>query len=180
MSGWERYVNPVAIEPSFDVPAHIKLMLEKAQLPMDKDGLLMLQQNHKKQLDYFKETEMELRNLCIKFLFPTKKEGVNTVELGGGYTVKAGIAFNYRLDGDNNKIEDVLDDITKIGNEGAFISDRVITWTANFHVAEYRKLQDDASKGNQTAVSILNKLEQILTITDKAPTLEVKAPKNTK
>lgn len=169
--------NPViSVEPRFEAPPHIVAMMQAAKVPLDKDGLLQLQQQHKKELDKYKESEMELRKLCAKWFVPKPEEGVNNVDLGNGYTAKIGINYNYKLDESNDKIEEVLDRIAKIGNEGAFIADRIVTWTPNFHVTEYRKLQEDAEV-TATAKAILKELEAILTITDKAPTLEVKAPK---
>lgn len=173
-------VQPLAV-PVFDVPEHILELLKTANLPLDKDGLLMLQQHHKKQLDYYKETEMELRKLAVKFIVEKPREGTNTVDLGGGYVAKAGISYSYELDADNETIEATLGRIARISNEASFIADRLITWTPKFQLTEYRKLQDDVNSNDSiisgNARAVLKELEAIITVKDKAPTLEIKAPK---
>jgi hypothetical protein len=108
--------------------------------------------------------------------FPNANEGTNTVELGNGYELKAGIKYNYKLD-ENPKVEAGLDAIEKIGNQGKFIADRLVSWTPNFQLTEYRKLQEEAKEGSKDAQEILKIASSFLTITDAAPTLEIKAPK---
>lgn len=181
---WDKtVVVPQPIAPAKPtIPPHIQTLLANENLSVDKDGLLMLQQRHKHLLDYYKDSEMELRKLCIPFLLEKPKEGVNNVELGNGFTAKVGIAYNYKLDESNEKIENTLETVARISNEAGFIADRIITWEAHFHVGEYRKLQEDAESTDAmisgNARSILKALEAVLTITDKAPTLDVKEPKS--
>jgi len=105
---------------------------------------------------------------------------MNTQDLGNGYQLKAGVKYNYNLDSDNNKIEDALLRIGKVSNEGPFIADRLISWTPNFLLTEYRQLQESAQAGSPQAKEMLKIVGEILTITDAAPTLEIKQPKGKK
>lgn len=121
-----------------------------------------------------KEAEMEMRKYVVKRAFPKPDEGINNKDLGNGYKLKAGIKFNYKLDNDNDKIWNALDTIAKIGNEGSFIAERLISWTPNFLLTEYRALQENNTEQSKQILNIIN---SVLTITDAAPTLEVKEPK---
>lgn len=146
----------------------------------DRDAVLLEWQRLKDQLAKLKEIELEFRKYVVKRNFPNPDEGTNSLELGNGYTLKAGIKFNYKL-ADNDTVEKGLEDIAKIGNQGAFIADRLISWTPNFLLTEYRQLQEEADKGSADAKAILNIIATFLTIDDKAaPTLEIKEPKGKK
>lgn len=151
--------------------------LLSAKLPLNSDGLLMLHQTLKAQLDHFKEREMTYRKVTAKVLVPNAHEGMNTVELGNGYQAKVAVKYNYKLDSDNDKIWEGLDKIKALGNEGSFVSDRLVSWQPNFLLTEYRQLQEDAEKGSQFAKDALRVIEGFLTISEAAPTLEIKEPK---
>lgn len=159
------------------IPQDILQRLKKEKLPPTADGILMLWQKTKDALASAKADEMDIRKLAVKIYVPNPQEGMNNVDLGNGFTLKAGVKFNYNLDKDNKKISAVLDEIAAIGNEGPFIAERLISWTPNFLLTEYRKLQDEADNGNNNAKVILKIIGKVLTITDAAPTLEVKEPK---
>jgi hypothetical protein len=157
----------------------IKKALEHYKFPLNKDGMLMLHQKAKSQLIFWKETEMEYRKVCVAFLVPEpqKHEGMNTVELGNGFQAKVQVKLNYNLDSDNDKVWDGLDKIKALGNQGPFIADRLVSWTPNFLLTEYRQLQEDAEKGSEFAKNALKIIESFLTITEAAPTLDIKEPK---
>lgn len=143
---------------------------------MTQDELLVRHEQLKADLEKAKATEMELRKYIVKRAFPNPTEGVNTIELGNGYQLKAGVKYNYKL-ADNDTVERGLEKIVRIGNSGAFVADRLISWTPNFLLTEYRALQEQAAQGSVEAKAILNEVNSFLTITDAAPTLEIKAPK---
>jgi hypothetical protein len=143
---------------------------------MTRDEVLLEWERLKTLLATAKEQEMEYRKYVVSRAFPNANEGTNTVELGNGYELKAGIKYNYKLD-ENPKVEAGLDAIEKIGNQGKFIADRLVSWTPNFQLTEYRKLQEEAKEGSKDAQEILKIASSFLTITDAAPTLEIKAPK---
>lgn len=147
---------------------------------MTQDQLLVAWDNLKAVLTKAKENEMEYRKYIVGRAFPDAQEGTNTIELGAGYELKAVKKFNYRLDTDNEKIEAALERISKVGNQGQFIADRLVSWTPNFLITEYRNLQAQADDDSKEAKEILRIINEILTITDGAPTLEIKAPKGKK
>lgn len=143
---------------------------------MNEDQLLMEHKKLQDDLSSLKEKEMELRKYIVNRAFPQKTEGMNTKELGNGYELKATVKFNYKLS-DNDVVEKTLQEIAAIGNEGAFVADRLVGWTPTFYKTEYNKLIDDAAAGSETAKKILKLTENMLTITDAAPTLTIKEPK---
>lgn len=146
---------------------------------LDQDALLMTHKQMQDDLSALKAKELELRKYIANRAFPTKEEGTNTLELGNGYELKAVVKYNYKL-ADNEIVEKTLEEIAKIGNEGPFIADRLVSWTPNFLKTEYTKLQEDAAGGNENAKKILKLTEIMLEITDAAPTLTIKAPKGGK
>lgn len=120
-----------------------------------------------------KEREMEFRKYVVSRAFPNATEGTNTVELNNGYALKANIKYNYKL-ADNKIVEDTLDKIAKVGNQGSFIADRLVSWSPSFLLTEYRKLQEDKTEEGKT---ILKLVTEMLTIEEAAPSLEIKSPK---
>lgn len=145
---------------------------------LDRDQLLMEWDKLKKAVEAAKLEELDMRKYIVKKAFPNANEGMNNQELGNGYQLKANVKFNYNLV-DNNTVEKCLDEISKIGNQGAFIAERLVGWTPRFLLTEYRKLQEEAEISVE-AKQILDKVSEMLVITDAAPTLEIKAPKDKK
>lgn len=134
---------------------------------MNEDQLLMEHKKLQDDLSALKEREMELRKYIVNRAFPKKEEGVNKRELGAGYTLKATIKYNYVLDSDNDKIDAALEKIAKVDNEGSFIADRLVNWKATLSVSEYRRLDPKYKKI----------IDEVVTINDAAPTLEIVEPK---
>jgi hypothetical protein len=146
---------------------------------MDRDTLLMEHQKLKDDIDKLKEREMELRKYIVNRCFPNKQEGTNTLALGAGYELKVGVKFNYKL-AENKIVENCLDKISAIGNQGSFIADRLVSWSPSFLLTEYRNLQEQAKKGDKSAIEILKICSEMLTIDEAAPTLNIKEPKKVK
>lgn len=146
---------------------------------LSEDQILMLWKEKQEAITAAKNEEMELRKHIVDRAFPDKHEGMNNKDLGNGYTLKAGVKFNYTL-ADNDTVEKGLDTIAKIGNQGAFIADRLVSWKPNFLLTEYRALQEESEKGSIDAKAILKEVTKFLTIDDAAPTLDIKAPKEKK
>lgn len=143
---------------------------------MNEDALLLLWQQKKEAIEIAKAEEMDLRKYIVKREFPKPNEGMNTKPLGeNGYQLKASIKYNYNL-ADNDKVEECLNHIAALGNEGPFIADRLVGWTPKFHLTEYRTLCEAKDKGDERSIKILNIINEMLTITEAAPTLEIKAP----
>lgn len=146
---------------------------------MNEDQLLMLWQDKKAAIERAKEEEMELRKYIVKREFPKPNEGMNNKDLGNGYTLKANVKYNYNL-ADNDTVEMVLHKISNMGNQGSAIADRLVSWKPSFLLTEYRQLQEDKEKGSKFASDCLDAINEMLTITEAAPTLEIREPKGKK
>lgn len=140
------------------------------------DQCLMHWQSLKDALSAAKDAELEFRKYVVSREFPQPKEGMNTKDLGGGFQLKAGIKYNYKLP-DNEAVEAGLKKIENLGNDGPFIADRLVSWTPNFLLTEYRQLQEDASKGSKFATDALAVIHEFLVITEAAPTVDIVEPK---
>ncbi len=149
---------------------------------LDQDGMLLLWKRSKETLDHWKALEMEWRKICAAFLVPepTRHEGMNTVPLGSGYEAKIGIKYNYKLSNDNEIVWAGLDKIKALGNEGTFIADRLVSWSPNFLLTEYRQLQEDAEKGSAFAKDAIRIISEYMTIEEASPTLSISEPKKKK
>lgn len=169
--------TPTIEKPEW-LTSEIEAQLKLNNYPVNKDGMLMLWKEWQHHLKEAKELEMQYRKICTAFLVPAKTEGTTNVELGKGYTAKVVNKYNYNLNGDNDKVWSTLDKISAIGNEGKFIADRLVSWTPSFLKTEYTTLQEEADKGNPTAQQILKIVnDELIVITEGAPTLEIKEPK---
>lgn len=146
---------------------------------LNQDELLFKHQKMKEDLEVLKAHEMELRKYIVSRVFPKPNEGMNTLELGAGYELKATVKYHYNLDASNDKIEAALDRIAKIGNRGPIVAERLISWTPAFLLTEYRLLQEEKDTSAE-AKAILQIVNEILVITDAAPTLAIKEPKKGK
>lgn len=146
---------------------------------MDRDQLLMLWQQRKDAIEKAKADEMDLRKYIVSRAFPDAKEGMNNQELGNGYVLKAGVKYNYNL-ADNDTVEATLDKLSNLGAAGSAIADRLVSWKPSFLLGEFRQLQEDKEKGNKFANEALNIIYEMLSVTEAAPTLEIKAPKSKK
>lgn len=140
------------------------------------DEVLAEWEGRKTLLATAKEREMEFRKYVVSRAFPNPTEGTNTLELNNGYALKANIKYNYKL-ADNDTVEKTLDRIAKIGNNGPFIADRLVSWSASFLLTEYRDIQEEAEKGSIEAIAILKEINNMLTIENAAPSLEIKQGK---
>jgi hypothetical protein len=146
---------------------------------LTEDQLLLEWDNIKKIIETAQAQEMELRRYIVARAFPNKQEGMNSKELGNGYKLKAAVKYNYNL-ADNDTVENCLAKVAALGNQGPFIADRLVSWKPSFLLTEYRQLQEAKEKGEQFAIEVLKAIEPMLTITDAAPTLEIKEPKGKK
>lgn len=129
--------------------------------------------------------ELELRNNVSKVLFPTPKKGTQRFNLGDGYAVKLVYKLNFKLGdaertnaaGDkipvNVQVEELMDEIEKLGNEGAFLVDRLIKTKYELSESEYAKLDES----NPTHKAIKAMIDKLLTITPATPALEFEEPK---
>ncbi len=141
------------------------------------DDLLVKWQYLKDQVEAAQAAELDMRKYIVSRAFPDKHEGTNTQELGNGYALKAVVKYNYNLDPDNKKVEEVLDKIATIGNQGSFIAERLVSWKPSFLLTEYRELQKEKDEGSEIAKAIIAEIHKVLTISEAAPSLKIKAPK---
>ena len=146
----------------------------KPKEEMTRDELLLAWQASKDAVERAKATEMELRKFIVAKAFPDATEGTNKQELGNGYELKAVVKFNYKLDPDLQKIRQAASAIMAIGNQGAFIVDRIFKWKCDFALSEYRKLEEADTNDTREIKKIV---DSVLTIDEAAPTLEIKEPK---
>lgn len=119
------------------------------------------------------ELERNLRAQVMAAVFPNAKVGTNNFDLGRGYTLKAVKKLNYKID--DSRIDDAVEAIEALGNEGAFLGGRLVRFKPELATGEYNKL--DAT--NPTHVKIKALIDGVLTITDGSPTLEITKPKTT-
>lgn len=143
---------------------------------LSNDECLVRWQELKNAIDTAKAQEMEFRKYIVTREFPKPEEGTNTKELGNGYALKAVVKYNYNL-ADNDTVESTLDKLSKLGNAGSAISDRLVSWKPNFLLTEYRQLIEDKEKGSQFADEALTIINSMLTITEAAPELKIVEPK---
>lgn len=139
-----------------------------------RDRLLLAWEASKTALDAAKAAEMELRKVCAAVNFPDAKEGTNRVELGNGYHLKMVRHVDYTFSGVAlDKIEDAEDAIAAIGNEGAFLVERLFKWSVEPVKGEYKKLDP----ANPTHAKIKAIFDKVLVTKDGAPKMEIEAPK---
>lgn len=143
---------------------------------MNEDALLLLWQAKKDAIETAKAEEMELRKYIVKREFPKPVEGTQRKELGNGYELKAVIKYNYNL-ASNDVVEECLDHICTLGNEGSFIADRLVSWKPSFLKTEYNALLERKDKGDERAIKILEIVNKMLTVSEGAPTLDIIEPK---
>lgn len=167
MSNWGAPIAQAPAELKPDTPEWIA----------ERDRLLSVWEAAKDTLARAKESEMEARTAVTKFAFPTPKEGMNNLPLNNGYTLKMGHKLNYNITAPNAKIEEAEDAAEKIGNEGAFLFERAITWEPKFSLSEYRKIEEGAKEGLPTHTKVKALVDSLLEIKPGAPSLEIKEPK---
>lgn len=171
-------ITPQPISATVDaaVIESMRKRLTIENLPLSGDGILMLWERTKTILTNAKNDEMSIRKVAVKVFVPQPREGINTVDLGGGYQLKAGVNFSYTLDSDINKVSEIHAQIATYGNYGHIIAPKIFKFSADLVLSEYRLLEEDASTYPEIA-AIKKLVDSVLTKTDKAPTLDIKEPK---
>lgn len=142
---------------------------------LSNDNLLAQWEHAKQSLDNIKANEMHLRKAVSKRFFPKPEKGTQRMSLQNGWALKLVHKLNYNLP----KYEDVKAAQLKIralGNEGTFLADRLVKFSADLSVSEFNKLNDQCKEGNGTAIAAMKVITDILTITDAAPELKLEAP----
>jgi len=140
-----------------------------------RDQLLVHWREAKEALEKAKEAEMFLRKRVVDFAFdPNKQSGTENVDLGNGYKLKAVKKLNYGfIKNDENKldkaaIDKALAKIEKDGAVGELIAERLVKWTPDLSLSEYKLLSD-----KHKAI-----IDSVIVTTEGSPTLEIVEPKN--
>lgn len=116
-----------------------------------------------------KDLEMLLRKAVVT-AFPFDidvKEGTQRIPLANGYELKVVKKQNYNLNNKEGATDKALTLFEQSSPEAAFIADRLVKWSPELSITEYRLLTP----------AQLKYFENVLTITDGAPALELVEPK---
>lgn len=141
-----------------------------------RDYLLMFWQNSKVALERAKEIEMDARKAAVDFMRDPAKAGTTeNVALGNGYSAKMKTPVNYNFvkteDGAKiNKlaIEKALQKIEKDGEVGELIAERLVKWTPDLSLTEYKLLSEKHRKI----------IDEVIITSEGTPMLEIKEPKS--
>lgn len=127
--------------------------------------MLLEQQQAAKQAKFYAERDKELRGMIYGMAFAGLEDGkTHNQPLGKGYILKGKRDIRYKVDA--NLADAALDELTALGNEGPFVAERIIKWTPELSVSEYKKLTPA-----QKAI-----IDKVVTTTPGLPTLEIKEP----
>lgn len=146
----------------------------EAEFIAERDARLVKWDTAKKALDAAKEEELKLRKEAVLFLHDPSQAGkTENVPLGNGYVAKTKTPVNYgwvkNADGraDKAKIEKALQKIEKDGDAGELIAERLVKWSPELSLTEYKQLSDKWKKI----------IDEVIVTTDGTPTLEIVEPK---
>lgn len=160
------------------IPAEVIARLKAKNYPQDHIGVMMLWDEVKKTIVAATVDEMFLRKIAVKATFTAPAEGTNRQSIGNGMDAKAVVKYTYTLKSPDEKrnvidaVDDTIDNMRKISNEGVFIAERIFKWSCDISVAEYRKLVEDA-KDDPTAAKLFAEVQKVLRVAEAAPTLEI-------
>jgi hypothetical protein len=147
-----------------------------------RDAMLGDWEQSKRALEAAKAAEMELRKQVVQFNFNTQKlEGTERVDLANGWQLKAVKKLNYNLvspvEGVTavDAVDAALTEIEGLGPDGKFIAERLVKWTPELSISEYRKL--DEMPNGEAYKRIIDK---VVETKSGAPTLEIVPPKGSK
>jgi len=142
------------------------------------DTLVRSWRESKSNFQAWQEHERVLRGQVKDKLFPEAVKGTQRYDLGNGHKVKLVQSYKYELMGrekkaSNEEVENLIDKIDALGNEGPAIAARLIKWTPELSQTEYLKL--DVDFPIQAAIKKL--VDEMLVIKDASPVLEIEEPK---
>lgn len=109
-----------------------------------RDALILTWQESQKALAKAKEAEAVNRQAVIAlFNAAPDASGVQNIDLGSGYKLKATFKLNHKISGDVTKM---LDKLEKSGDEGKFIAERLVKFKPELALTEYKNLPDKLRK----------------------------------
>lgn len=140
----------------------------EATVTTNKDALLTQWKEASELLAKIKVTEAELRKQVVEAFSEEAKpgySGTENVDVGWGYKLKIEHKLNYKLDAteDAAKTWKALDAIEKSQEGGNVIAERLVKWTPELRVGEYKKLSPAQQKI----------IDKVLTITDATPAVSL-------
>lgn len=147
----------------------------------ERDSILADWEQAKTILETAKADEMMLRKKFVDFSFDhTKTSGTERIELANGYEAKAVKKETYHLVSYKeglpvaDAVDEILAAIEKADKEaGKFIANRLVKWTPELVVSEYKKVSEEYPK-------IKTIIDKVIETRQGAPTLEIVPPKGTK
>lgn len=148
----------------------------------ERDRILAKWESDKIALEKAKADEMESRKAFVAFAFDKDKlEGTERIALNNGYEAKAVKKLNYNLVspvegvGVVEAVDNALTALEALGPEGKFVADRLVKWSCDLSLSEYRKLDEMANGAQYHAI-----IDKVIETKEGAPTLEIIPPKGTK
>lgn len=148
----------------------------------ERDRILSQWEQSKRDLETAKAHEMQLRKDFVAFAFDKEKlEGTERIELNNGYQAKAVKKLNYALvstvEGVSvvDAVDTALSEMEALGEQGKFIADRLVNWSASLSLSEYRKLDEMADGAKFKSI-----IDKVIETKEGAPTLEIVPPKGSK
>jgi len=141
-------------------------------VPTNKDALLADWKKAKAELDEIKAREALLRGMVVEVFSQENdpmKSGVENVDVGWGFKLKIEHKLNYKLDNANDceKLNSVLDRIEKSVIGGNIIAERLVKWSPELKLSEYKLLTAE-----QKAL-----IDSVLTVTPATKSVELVPPK---
>lgn len=144
--------------------------LLRKRWPFDKAELLDKWKTARSNLAQWAVYEAELRTLIVfEAGFPAE-DGTHYFELAEGFRLQCVRRTNYTISKEKGALEGALLNITNMGEEGKFIAQRVIKYTPELVMKEYKDLQPHYK-------SIL---DRVVTSKPGMPALELIPPKEPK
>lgn len=122
--------------------------------------------------------ERAARDALVAHVFKDDAPGTHNFVLPKGWTLKYVRSIEYKMDktpADPNvptgptKTDAMLDKLEALGNDGAFIAERIVKFTPELSVTEYKKLTPE-----QKAI-----VDGVVTSKDSAPELKLVPPADT-
>ena len=138
---------------------------------MNQDKLLAWDRA-KKALDAAKALESSLRQEVLKDFYDfggesDLREGTENLELGNGYKLKATFKLSRKLENKNGETSESLRKIAEDFEGGKLYAERLVKWSPELSVSEYKKLPAE----------IRQVIDSALTSKAATPSLEIVEPK---
>lgn len=136
--------------------------------PYNRDATLLLWQEQKTQLDYFKQEEMKTRKVVVENEFANAGKGTSRVPLGNGYQLKAVKTETLSVIKNEADKENPYSHLPALMKDlPAHVASSILTWKPEVNTKVYNALTDAERE-------MVNKF---VLLKDGSPALEIEAPK---